>query len=848
MNRNLFSRIIFFCNTLVQRHLAWIFRLSTSRPLPALCLFLFLIVMSVASLTSIHFDTDIFRLFPTRQPALKLLLDSLEWTGSANDAYFLVEGNKKTLPTEAGRFAERLKQARIDGEPAFRRITWRAYDESQAAAFTRFISFAVANPQVFIRPEDVGRFNARYTNDQATTYLQQLQSELAVQLGGGMTGLLTADPLYLRDFILPRLKTGSQSLDLDPASPYFMSRNGNVLIIIAEPTKPVQNMDFARKLVTTINEARRGAPVSISCAGAHISAVLDEAAMKSNILISIASSLVVVLGIFYAAYRRLLPTLLIPLILASSVLFALATAGLWLSSIHIISFAFTALITGIGTDYSIHIYDRFHTERAAGRDTGEALRMALLDTGHGVFTAAITTGVPFLALMISDVRALFELGLLVGLGVIYSFYVTIFFLPPLLIFMEKHYPIMYCPIPGLGLSKIWRITLRRPGFIIITSLLIIVVLYWAARQVRFDGDLKNLQPRHSEAFLAQEKLERNLSIAPRQLLVALEGKELSDVLERASRLDILAEILSAQEKIVTWSSLTRLVNSQTIQAESARQLREYFAEGKPVDVVRTQLDHLNFAREPFQPFLDASRFIAQSAPVKPEEIVARFIDSPFKGIIDRHLVKDAAGYHALVYLHYGETGFNLPAFQADLNAIDPTARLSSLELVSNQLKQTVRSSFTGAFLLGGMLVLFLLYIQFTERPTGIFYSLFPVAAAIGCMLGTMALTGMGLNFMNAMVLVTIVGMGSDFGLYIRFRVSGTTQEEREAQYVQIGRSVFLSAMTTIVGFGSLAFTDYGAMSSIGWATNIGVGFITFFSLITLPACMHLWRKQTTARK
>ena len=53
-------------------------------------------------------------------------------------------------------------------------------------------------------------------------------------------------------------------------------------------------------------------------------------------------------------------------------------------------------------------------------------------------------------------------------------------------------------------------------------------------------------------------------------------------------------------------------------------------------------------------------------------------------------------------------------------------------------------------------------------------------------------------------------------------------------------------MTTVVGFGSLAFTDYGAMSSIGWATNIGVGFITFFSLITLPAFMHLWSKRAAA--
>ena len=93
--------------------------------------------------------------------------------------------------------------------------------------------------------------------------------------------------------------------------------------MIAEPVRPVQDMEFARKLVVAINEARKGTTVSVSCAGAHISAVLDEQAMKSNVLVSILSSLLVVLGIFYAAYRRILPTLLIPIILVCGVVLAL---------------------------------------------------------------------------------------------------------------------------------------------------------------------------------------------------------------------------------------------------------------------------------------------------------------------------------------------------------------------------------------------------------------------------------------------------------------------------------------------------------------------------------------------
>ena len=133
------------------------------------------------------------------------------------------------------------------------------------------------------------------------------------------------------------------------------------------------------------------------------------------------------------------PTILLPVIIVVGVVFALATASLLLPSIHIISFAFMALIIGLGTDYSVHLYDRYHCERESGKDVNQALQLAVVDTGHGLFTAATTTALPFLALMVSDVRALYELGLLVGLGVLFSLYATLFFLPPLLIFMERRF-------------------------------------------------------------------------------------------------------------------------------------------------------------------------------------------------------------------------------------------------------------------------------------------------------------------------------------------------------------------------------------------------------------------------
>jgi uncharacterized protein len=792
------------------------------------------LLLSVAVICTTRFDADIFQLFPARQPALKLLLDSLQWTGSANEAYFLLEGDRQALPREAERFAERLRQAKVNGKPAFRRITWKIFDETEAGAFNTFIAYAVTRPQLFIGPDDVPGLVQRFAPASIDDSLRRLQSDLAGQFGGAMSGLASADPLYLRDLILPRLKAGSQALDLDPDSPYFLSRDGKVLIMIAEPARPIQDMVFARALVTTINQARRGSTVAISCAGAHISAVLDEAAMKSNILACILSSMAVVLTIFYAVYRRILPTLLLPLIIAVGVTLALGVAGLLLPSIHIISFAFMALIIGLGTDYSIHLYDRFHSERASGREADEALRLAVVDTGHSLFTAATTTAMPFFALMVSDVRALYELGLLVGLGVVFSLYTTFFFLPPLLVYMERRFPAEYRPIPSLGMRTIWRLSGRFPRAVVAISILAVILMAAASTRTFFDGELKNLQPRHSEAFLAQEKIERHLNLAPKQLLVAVEGKELAEVLRRAARVDGLARSWHNKGRISSWSSLGQIINNRDRQIEISRAISDRAGSALPVAGLNAALVREGFELQPFQPFIDAISAGSALSPVPEEEAIARLKASPLRGVADRHLIKDASGYHALVYLYYKDTGFDQAAFLHDLTSIDPTARVTGVDLVSSQLAASVRQSFLWGFLIGGLLVLFLLLAHF-ESLSGIFYAMFPVIAGSLAMLGIMALCGMGLNFMNAMVLVTIVGMGSDYGLHIRHRLATDDPLEREGRFIQAGRAVLLSALTTIAGFGSLALADYPALASIGWATNFGVGFTALFALVTLPA-------------
>lgn len=841
MIKKISNKIVSTSNSLIRKHLQWVYLVTTTKPAAVFVACCLVFVLSCFSIARIHFEADIFKLFPQKGP-LALFMDTIEWTGSAGNAYFLLEGDKQALIKEAEVFAGKLQRLSVDGTPAFNKVKYRIFDPAEAKPFAEFISYAVTRPQLFVAPTDVARYQQLLEPGSVDLSLRKAKTELATP--GSFTDIIAADPLYLRDLILPRLKTASQALDLDTSSPYFLSRDGKVLIIIAEPSHPVTDIAFARKLVAAINEARKGATVKISCAGAHLSAVTDESIMKENVITGLLSTLVVVLALFFVSYRRLLPTLLIPLILVYGVVLAVGTAGLIYPTISIISFAFTSLIVGLGTDYSIHLYDRFHFERSRGKSSDESLRFATVDTGHALFTAAFTTAFPFLALVVSDVRALAELGLLVGLGVIFSLYATFFFLPPLLIFMEKKFPLKeYKPLPGFCLGNIWKMGQRywRPN--IALSVLAVLCLLFAASSISFESELKNMQPRSSEAFLTQEKVEQHLSISPKQLIVAVEGKDLADVLSRGSKVDVLARQLQQRSEIVSYNSLGQVINDTSTQSGIVDALSAGFG-GKLNATLEKSLSQQGFALEPFQGYVQSLADLSHARILSVSEGLAHMSDSPFRGIVERHLIHNASGYHLLTYLNYRGPEFKQAAFIKALNDVDPLSRATSVDLVSGQLTESVRHSFVWALLIGGVIVFLLLVSHFND-PVGIFCSLFPVFSGVIAMLGLMALCGMRLNFMNVMVLVTILGMGSDYGLHIAHRVRNCAEEEYQGRFIQSGRAVLLSALTTIAGFGSLALTDYGALASIGWATNFGIAATTLFTLGTLPAFMHFF---STKRK
>jgi hypothetical protein len=128
------------------------------------------------------------------------------------------------------------------------------------------------------------------------------------------------------------------------------------------------------------------------------------------------------------------------------------------------------------------------------------------------------------------------------------------------------------------------------------------------------------------------------------------------------------------------------------------------------------------------------------------------------------------------------------------------------------------------------------------------YTLFavvPLLVGMIWMLGVYPLLGFKLNPINIAVIPLVIGMGIDFGIHLahRYKVEG----EIRTVYRYTGKGVLLSALTTMIGFGSLGLIGtFGSISSMGIILFVGLTACLIAALVVLPALLGFDRRAERA--
>lgn len=805
---------------------------------------------------TLNFKTDIFGIIQKKEGYLKLYLDNLRDFGTLDLLFFMItkqEGaSTQDLIHAAESFTAELKEVTIDGQKALARLQVRTLEAHEYEGMKRILRLYFQNPELFLGQEDISILSRKLTDEGIRRWVHQNKSILVSQASIFLKELVTLDPLGLREFLMKHLRHEARGFRFDYRSGYFLSQDHRSLLIIADPIRPSTDLTFSRKLMRAIKPLLDFSPaVSIRCTGAYPITLEKAAGLRLDLQSSMVTAFILVLALFFFAYRRPITLLFVGFPLLVGVLITLAIAALLIGRLNILTTAFAAIVIGLGIDFAIHLYDRYHTERALGLDVQGAIEKSLSETGSGVLTGGVTSILAFCTLLLASVQGIIEFGGLVASGLFFCLVSIYFVLPSFLAWTDSRGKTryQYRPLRDFGLKALSGFMTRYPHSFIIAFLLITGLFSVFALRIEFEGNLQSLGPKKMKAMEVYGHLERTFPRGNREAFIVLEDSDLNYLLRREEAVVERMREYHKKGQIISFFSLSTLIPS----VEEQQRRRHLMYESIDFNMIREKLLHemksQGFKVGPFQQNLRWINRLANpegDSPLMPETVLQELRSSPLKKLVERSLTQKKGRYKSILRIFYDQDRLNLVQFERDLKQIDPRAGVTGFDLINIDFFKTVKRDLVIITPLAFLLVVIFLYLHF-RRWRMVILALVPLSVGITCMLGLMSIWGWKINFLNVLVIPIILGIGIDDGIHIIHRYIEDAKYDAELAVRYTGRAVIMTSLTTMVGFGSLVIAQYRALSSMGWIIILGIGFCLLTSIFLLPPLLVVFLKPRRVR-
>jgi predicted RND superfamily exporter protein len=180
----------------------------------------------------------------------------------------------------------------------------------------------------------------------------------------------------------------------------------------------------------------------------------------------------------------------------------------------------------------------------------------------------------------------------------------------------------------------------------------------------------------------------------------------------------------------------------------------------------------------------------------------------------------------------------LARFVADLRTVDP--EVTGTPVQNFEYIGLLRDSYLQATGEAMIAIAVLIMIHFRSvRLTML--TLLPLGLGMAWTLLAMPILGIRFNPANIITLPLVVGAGVAYGVYTvdRYREMGTA----DIWGTSTGKAILLSALTTIIGFGSLIPARHQGIASLGTLMTIGITMCMIAALYVLPALIELSQRR-----
>ncbi len=697
---------------------------------------------------------------------------------------------------------------------------------------------------------------------------QGLQRSMAQLLGPQASfteDMVRRDPLGFGMATLESVLAGQHQYTVELYHGHLLSYDRRHAMVIAEPHG--EGLDIAavgemlaatREIFARVTAEPRFAALTVTATGGPIYSEASAEIVKTDVFRALGATTVGIFLIFLVFFRdvRVMALAFTPPLLG--VASGIALLGLSNQGVHGLSMGFGAAMLGITVDYSIHLFTRIR-QLEAEHPRVEAIRRALREVAPSMTMGCLTTLIGFGTLIIGDTKVLRDMSTMAVGGIATAFVLCAVVAP--LAFRRfggrRREPRAgegtrgnLAAGLGLVLGRLGAAIDRRPWPFLLAWLAITAALAVAAKDIRFDGDIRNLDHQPDHVVEDDRRFAEAFGAAGSGAMVVVEAPTLQEALRRNDRLDeVLQEALDAGQ-LASFSTTAGVLPSAATQEARRAAALQRGAETLIAEVERGAAAR-GFVDGYFAPFAEELRAVeaGEVAPLTLDDLR----DTAVGMILDRRLVvtDEVTQILSLVDADTGSyaddraQGLDLNAFPPEVQAaiedqVPGTLLISFPDMAAQLVKKAkVDLARLGGVCLALLCVVLLLYYR---RPGPVLLTLLPCTISFVYTAGALALLKVPLNMMNVCGVAITLGVAMDYGVFVVDRMRA--QRGRDAVATTLGTTgtgVLMSAVTTLIGLGTMIVARNPAMASMGMVVIFGVGGALFTALIGVPAGMRAAR-------
>ena len=810
-----------------------------------------LAVLAVAGATRLSFDPDLLNLIPQQNKQVNEFRKVLRDLGTIDYHIIVMDMPKGHDVHEYDSLIDAIAEG-YRKNPKIEDVTYKIPNPLD------FIEIILPKALLFLTPAELDEVAAKLTDQGMRDSVARNRAMLQTPQAFAMKPLVQYDPFNLVPIFLRKFQSAGSGFRIDTSSGYYMSSDHSMLLILTKPRRPAQDVPFGKVLLSeaslfeaaALRDFQKSAPPGtplpkISHTGGYEIAVGDADLIRKDVIINVVGTVFGVLALFLYAFRR--PASIIyagaPLVLGLLLTFGMA--GITYGQLSQASAGFAALLAGLGIDFITVLYGRYVDERNRGTSMQEAIRLIMRSTMPGVFVAAITTAGTFFAFLATDFRGMTQLGFLTGVGILLFLLCVMFLLPALIVFSERKEarkaPKLY--LHSFGAEKLIDISVAKPALTIGIWIVFIVVCGVLATRVHFSDSVQDLRAKGNPGVVNQSRITEKFGQSFDFMMYVCEGKTLEEALEKTRAASKDLDALVADHTIASYQSISTFLPPAVDQEKIIARLRA----GKDNEFNFARIDRtfrVALAENGFRPdvYDDYMKLFAQTLQPAAPITLQTIGNEDIAKLTTRFVKRVGGGWMSVinVYPAGGKWPRDVPAKLLALPDRHPGDVLTGVNLISATLRKIVKADATRSTIIGFIAVLVLMFASFRNLKLTLLSFVPFVAGGVG-MLGLMAMLGLEFNFMNIFVGLMIIGVATDYAIYMLQRYREDPAAFRGSAH-ETGKAILMAALTAIVGYGSFAFSHYPGLRSIGYASTFGIGLSGLAAITLLPAMLVMGQR------